>query len=87
MAEGFLKGLFGGEMMAEGAGCSPSGYVHPIAIEVMAELGIEIGTWRSKSHAEFLEQEMQTVITVCGSADQCCPTFRRTLSRVSFRRA
>jgi hypothetical protein len=27
MAEGFLKGLFGGEMMAEGAGCSPSGYV------------------------------------------------------------
>ena len=75
MAEAFLREFSGDLFVVESAGCSPSGYVHPHAISVMAEVGHEIGGWRSKSHTEFLDREVQTVVTVCGNADQCCPTF------------
>jgi len=78
MAEAIL-----GEMIGEvsSAGCAPSGYVHPMAIEVMAEVGFEIGDWRSKSHTEFLDRDVHTVITVCGNADQCCPVFPGQVNR------
>jgi len=52
-----------------------------MAIEVMSEIGLEIGDWRSKSHTEFLERDVHTVITVCGNADQCCPTFPGQVNR------
>ena len=81
MAEGLLRQLAGESFEVMGAGCSPSGYVHPFAIEVMAEIGLEIGEWRSKSHCEFLERDVHTVITVCGNADQCCPTFPGQVNR------
>lgn len=81
MAEALLE-EFGGEVVkVESAGCSPSGYVHPMAIEVMKEIGHEIGEWRSKSHEEFLDKNVDTVITVCGNADQCCPTFPGQVNR------
>ena len=70
-----------GRCVVESAGCSPSGYVHPLAIEVMSEIGLEIGDWRSKSHTEFLERDVHTVITVCGNAEQCCPTFPGQVNR------
>ncbi len=53
----------------------PAGYVHPMAIEVMAEIGIDISAHHSKHLDEFLQTEVGTVITVCGNADQACPMF------------
>ena len=46
-----------------------------MAIEVMAEIGIDISGHTSKHLNEFLEQNVHTVITVCGNADQACPIF------------
>ena len=75
MAEAFLREAVGDCFEVASAGSKPSGYVHPFAIEVMKEAGIDISGWRSKSHDEFLDREVETVITVCGNADQACPVF------------
>ena len=56
-------------------GSKPAGYVHPLAIQAMAEIGIDISGHRSKHLDEFLSQPVRTVITVCGKADQACPVF------------
>lgn len=63
------------------AGSQPAGYVHPLAIEVMQEIGIDISSHRSKSMHEFLNRDIETVITVCGHADQACPIFPRQVNR------
>lgn len=47
----------------------------------MAEIGVDISGHRSKSLAEFLNQNVHTVITVCGKADQACPVFRGQMNR------
>jgi len=63
------------------AGCDPAGYVHPLAGEVMREAGIKIGGRESKSHREFFEKEIHTVVTVCGNANDCCPVFLGQVNR------
>jgi arsenate reductase len=55
--------------------------VHPLAIQVMAEIGIDISQHRSKHLNEFLLQPIETVITVCGNADQACPMFQGQVNR------
>ena len=47
----------------------------------MAEVGIDISQHRSKPLTEFLEQPVETVITVCGNADQACPVFPGQVNR------
>lgn len=46
-----------------------------MAIKAMGELDIDLSDGRSKSLDEFLDQDVETVITVCGNADQACPVF------------
>jgi arsenate reductase len=75
MAEGILRQAAGDLIDVRSAGSKPAGYVHPLAIETMGEIGIDISTHRSKHMNEFLNSEVQTVITVCGNADQACPVF------------
>ncbi len=75
MAEALLQRAAGDVLRVASAGSKPSGYVHPLSIKAMAELGIDISNHRSKSLNEFLEQDVAVVITVCGNADQACPTF------------
>ena len=75
MAEGFLRRNVGDLIDVQSAGSKPSGYVHPKAIEVMKEIGIDISEHRSKSMNEFLDRKVDTVITVCGNADQVCPMY------------
>ena len=75
MAEGILRRSAGDLIEVQSAGSKPSGYVHPKAIEVMKEIGIDISGHRSKSMSEFLDREIHTVITVCGNADQACPVY------------
>ena len=75
MAEALLQKAAGDALRVESAGSQPSGYVHPLSIEAMKEVGIDLSDARSKSLDEFLDQDVETVITVCGNADQACPVF------------
>lgn len=84
MAEGILKASLGDGYRVESAGTKPAGYVHPLAIRVLAEIGIDISHHRSKHLDEFLAVEVETVITVCGNADQDCPVFPGQRQRHHF---
>lgn len=75
MAEGILRKAAGDILNVQSAGSNPAGYVHPKAITAMAEIGIDISSHRSKRMDEFLGQQVDTVITVCGNADEACPMF------------
>ena len=75
LAEGILRQAAGDSLNVQSAGSKPAGYVHPMAIQVMKEIGIDIGGHRSKHLEEFLDTNVETVITICGNADQACPMF------------
>lgn len=75
LAEGVLRAAAGDLFEVASAGSNPAGYVHPLALRVMREIGIDISGHRSKPLNEFLGRPVETVITVCGHADQACPTF------------
>ena len=75
MAEKLLQRAAGDALRVESAGSQPSGYVHPLAIKAVEEIGLDLSDGRSKSLDEFLDQDVETVITVCGNADQACPVF------------
>jgi arsenate reductase len=81
MAEGFLRAAAGELVNVQSAGSKPTGYVHPLAIKVMAEVGIDISSHRSKHMKEFLGQPIHTVITVCSNLDQACPFFPGQVNR------
>ena len=81
LAEGILRAAAGDFLNVQSAGSKPAGYVHPKAIEVMHEIGIDISTHRSKHLNEFLDKNVETVITVCGNADQACPIFPGQVNR------
>jgi arsenate reductase len=81
LAEGILRAAAGDILEVASAGSNPAGYVHPLAIQVMREIGIDISSHRSKHLNEFLQQPVETVITVCGNADQACPTFPGQVNR------
>jgi arsenate reductase len=81
LAEGILRARCGDAIRVASAGSKPAGYVHPLAIQVMREIGIDISSHRSKHLSEFLDQPVSTVITVCGNADQACPIFPGQVNR------
>ena len=81
LAEGILRQALGAEYEVASAGSKPAGYVHPLGIKAMAEIGIDISAHTSKHMDEFLKQNVETVITVCGNADQACPMFPGQLNR------
>ena len=75
MAEGILRNAASELIEVASAGSNPSGYVHPKAITALDEIGIDISSHTSKHMNDFLNQDIHTVITVCGNADQECPTY------------
>jgi arsenate reductase (thioredoxin) len=81
LAEGILRKAAGDLFEVHSAGSKPAGYVHPKAIEVMKEIGIDISSHTSKHLNEFLGKKVDTVITVCGNADQACPMFPGQVNR------
>lgn len=81
LAEGILRAAAGDALEVQSAGSSPAGYVHPLAIQVMREIGIDISRHHSKHLNEFLNRAIETVITVCGKADQVCPVFPGQVNR------
>lgn len=74
MAHGILQHLHP-EAEVCSAGVRPASEVHPLAIKVMAEIGIDISTHYPKNVFQYLEQSWDYVITVCGGAREDCPTF------------
>jgi len=74
MAEGLMNHLRGNQYQAFSAGTEP-GTVHSLAIQAMAEMGIDISTHRSKHVREFVGREMDLVVTVCDNAREACPFF------------
>ena len=81
LAEGILRAALGDACRVASAGSKPAGYVHPLAVKAMAEIGLDISAHTSKHMDEFLTQNVETVITVCGNADQACPMFPGQLNR------
>jgi len=81
LAEGLLRAASKGRFEVASAGSRPAGYVHPMAVRVMAEIGIDLSGHTSKHMNDFLARKVETVITVCGNADQACPTFPGQLNR------
>jgi arsenate reductase (thioredoxin) len=81
LAEGLLREAAGDILNVQSAGSKPAGYVHPMAIKVMQEVGIDISGHHSNHMDEFLSQNVETVITVCGNADQACPIFPGQVNR------
>ena len=81
LAEGILRAAAGDILNVQSAGSKPAGYVHPLAIQVMKEIGLDISSHHSKHMNDFLQQDVETVVTVCGNADQACPMFPGQLNR------
>lgn len=74
MAEGFLKS-FDTELVVFSAGTNPSNQVHPKAIQVMKEIGIDLSQNYPKMVDKFLNESFDFVITVCDNAKETCPVF------------
>jgi len=74
MAEALVEALFPDRYETYSAGTEPSG-VNPYAVMVMAEIGIDIASHRSKGVDEFLGKELDYVVTLCDQAKQTCPFF------------
>jgi arsenate reductase len=74
MAEGYLRSL-DPSLELYSAGTEPGGQVHPLAVKVMRERGIDIRGGYPKAVEEFLEIPFDYVITVCDGAKEACPVF------------
>jgi arsenate reductase len=74
MAEAYLRSL-DPRLEVHSAGTHPAARIHPYAVEVMREIGIDLGGARPKSVDEFLALPFDYVITVCDNAKDGCPAF------------
>ena len=64
-----------GEWEARSAGSKPAGFVHPFAVRVMKEMGVDLAQHESKSVDTFADESFDVVVTVCDHAKDACPTF------------
>jgi arsenate reductase len=85
MAEGYARHLAGEQFNVLSAGTTPSEQVHPLAVQVMAEDGIDIRSQRPKGLREFLGRvPVRYLIIVCGGAQEACPRIWPGLSERLF---
>lgn len=73
MAEGIANAFHGDKVEAVSAGSRPAGWVHPLAVRALADIGIDHRDATSKSADQFIDQPFDVVVTVCDSAAQDCP--------------
>jgi arsenate reductase len=83
MAEGLLRALAGDRFEARSAGTEKT-RVHPLAIRVMAERGIDIGHHTSKLYAGLIEEPWDYLVTVCDDASERCPLVPGTVTRLHW---
>jgi arsenate reductase (thioredoxin) len=75
MAEGWLRHFGGDRIAVESAGTKPAQRVNPLAVKVMADVGIDISAHYPKHLERFLREPWDYVITVCDNANESCPFF------------
>ena len=75
MAQVIWQALGNGEWQAQSAGSKPSGYVHPMALEAIKELGFSTDGLTSKSVEPFMEKPIDLAVTVCDNAKEACPVL------------
>jgi len=74
MAEAFLRQMAGDRFEAHSAGMAPADHLHPLAIQAMAEVGIDISAQQPKDVSRYLgRQRLAWLIVVCDQARQSCP--------------
>lgn len=83
MAEGFTKKMFPKNIEIFSAGLEPKG-VHPMAVKVMQEVGIDISRQRSKNISEVPIDKIDLVVTLCGDAAERCPVFPGKVKRIHW---
>ena len=83
MAEGLLRKVAGDQFEVFSAGTEAT-RVHPLAIEAMREVGIDIGGHRSKTLEELSGKRFDYVITVCDRANESCPVFPSDTERIHW---
>jgi arsenate reductase (thioredoxin) len=83
MAEGFAHHLAPKRIMVYSAGTEPK-VVHPLAIKVMKEIGIDISHQASKSLEAIPKEKIDLVVTLCGEAAESCPTFPKETDRLHW---
>lgn len=81
LAEGLARNLFGDSVRVQSAGSQPSS-VHPLAIQVMQELGIDLSSHTSKSVETLDPTGIDTVITLC--EEEVCPVFLGKVRRLHW---
>jgi arsenate reductase len=81
MAEAIVNARLGDRWLAFSAGTKPAGYVHPKALSVLREIGIE-HQGESKSTEQFKGVEFDLVVTVCDDAAENCPVWLGKGNRV-----
>ena len=83
MAEGFARRLAPLGVRVYSAGTAPKP-IHPMAVKVMKEAGIDISAQRSKSLEEIPAQTIDLVVTLCGEAAESCPAFPAAAQRLHW---
>lgn len=83
MAEGFLRHLAAEKFEVFSSGLNPT-QLNPLAVKVMAEVGVDISNHSSKSVMEFIGQRFDYVITVCDNAKQTCPAFPGNYEKIHW---
>ena len=83
MAEGLLRHLAGDRFDAYSAGTEAT-RVRPLAIRVMAEVGIDISRQESKTFDRYLGEPFDVVVTVCDQANESCPVFLGARERLHW---
>ncbi len=81
MAEGFARALWDDDLEAHSAGLVAHG-LNPLAVRVMAEAGVPIDDHTSQAVGELSDVEFDYVVTVCGHADETCPTLPGPARRI-----
>ncbi|MBI3626154.1 MAG: arsenate reductase ArsC [Candidatus Rokubacteria bacterium] len=83
MAEAFARAYGKEKVAAFSAGLEPK-RLHPVAVEVMREKGIDVSRQESKAFSEDLARRMDYVITVCGNAEEHCPMLPPGVRRLHW---
>jgi arsenate reductase len=82
MAEGLVNDLLAEGWEARSAGTHPAERVHPLAVKVMAEAGVDISSGVPEAVDRYLDEAWDLVVTVCDSAKETCPVFPRPVERL-----
>ena len=75
MAEGWIEHELGETWEVRSAGTNPTGRVHPLAVDVMKEAGVDISSGTPEHVDMYIAEKWDLVITVCDSAHETCPIF------------